>query len=308
MFYPLLLVILLGVAWSIYWTITFNGIQAGAAMARQNLEAAGARLSCGRETWGGFPFRIEFACEDAELTLRAESRSVRLTAGSIAAVALAYNLRHVLAFIQGPTAIDGLSVSHQPMRISLRNQRNDGFDISVEAPRMAAALPQGLLSADLLRLFARTNAGKLELAADAARINAMGAMIDRAEVLGCTDQGILAAPDPLAEAARNGQTLDIERAEARFGQAWVKAKGTLRLDAARRPQGRITAETNDIDRLLDAIAPAARLTAETREAIASTLAVVAKDPTSKALSAEIVAQDGAAYWGPLKLADLPPLK
>jgi hypothetical protein len=307
MFYPLGLMILLGAAWSLYWFFAFYGTKDVVSQARADLAEQGATLTCARESWGGYPFRIEFACEEAMATVKTGTRTMAFKAKDVAGVMMAYNFRHILAFIDGPSDVDGVSVTHGTARISLEAGPDGAFDITGEAPRVLMASAVGPVEAQMLRLFARRIDGKLDLAAKAEAFSAGGAAFDRVEFQGSTDAAILDAPDPLRQAMNTGQTFEITKAEVAKGDAIATAKGALGLDSAKRPSGKITTETNDIDKLLDALEPALKLSDQNRQALTAMLSIVAKNPASKARSADIVAQNGELYWGPFKLGDLQPI-
>jgi hypothetical protein len=308
MFYPLLLMILLGVVWSIYWLFAFNQTKEIVAQARADLVKQGVTLACAKESWGGYPFRIEFACEGADATVKTPARAVTFKAKGVAAVMMAYNFRHVLAFVDGPSEWDGIAVSHDPARISLQAGTGGAFDIAGEAPRIVLASTAGPIEAEMLRLFARRKDGVLDLAANADQVTVAGTALNRAEFTGTTKAAILDHPDPVDEAARTGQPFDITEAKITKGDVAITAKGALHLDPGKRPAGKITTETNDIDRLLAELAPTLKLSDANVEAAKSMLAILSTDPNSKKRSADIIARNGELYWGPFKLGDMKPVE
>jgi hypothetical protein len=307
MFYPLLLVILLGAVWSLYWLFVFNQAKDIVAQARADLATQGATLACAQESWGGYPFRIEFACAGAEATVKTPARTMNFKAKDVAAVMMAYNFRHVLAFVDGPSELNGVGVSHNPARISLETAPDGAFDIAGEAPNVVVASAAGPLEAEMLRLFARRKDGSLDLAANADRLTVAGTALDRAEFTGATPAAILDAPDPVAAAAKTGQPFTLAEAKVTKGDVAITAKGAIHLDPEKRPAGKITTGTNDIDKLLAELAPKLQLSDENVAAAKSMLAILATDPNSKTRSADLIAQNGELYWGPFKLTDLPPL-
>ncbi len=304
MFYPLILVMALGLAWSAYWTFIFTEVKAGVANARANMAADGAALTCARENWSGYPFRIEFTCDDAALTVKGGAQPMTLKARRLAAVVMAYNLGHMLAFVTGPSEINGMSVTHDLARISLADGGNDGFDIAAEVPHLAAGSEA---QAAMVKIYARRKDGALDLAANADAITAAGVSLDRADFAGSTPAAILDAPDPVGEAARTGQPFTLAEAKVTKGDVAITAKGAIHLDPEKRLAGKIITETNDIDRLLAELAPKLQLSDANVAATKSMLAILAKDPNSKTRSADVIAQNGELYWGPFKLTSLPPL-
>ena len=63
MFAPLAAVLLLLAGWSAYWFIAETTARRMAETRRSELAATGTRLTCGSESWGGYPFRFEFVCD-----------------------------------------------------------------------------------------------------------------------------------------------------------------------------------------------------------------------------------------------------
>jgi hypothetical protein len=311
MFYPLLLVVGLGVAWSIYWGFVFTQTKKLVAETRAELGAQGATLSCASESWGGFPFRIEFTCAKAALAAKNSAQAFSLQSENIAAVMMAYNFSHVLVFVDGPTVVNGVTASHGRALISLRAGKAEGdFDASSEIPKLSVA---NQFNAGMLKLFSRRVGGKLNVAANAASLSVMAPNqrkieLDAAEFVAETPAKILESKDPVQEAAQTGQAVDITSFRLSKGDASIQAKGALHLEPNRVPAGKITTETEDIDKLLTALAPTLGLSEPNQAAIASMLAILAKDPTSKRRSADIVATKGELYWGPFKLGDLKPVE
>jgi hypothetical protein len=300
MFYPLLLVIAIGIAWSIYWLFAFNATKQLVAQARTDLAAQGATLTCEREHWGGYPFRIEVTCDQPQLDAKSGGVAHQAQAQRVFAVMMAYNFSHVIAEVEGPTRMDGVELAHAPARLSLKGQTDGGFDASAEVPDASLA---GRFTTKLLRAFARRKGDALDLAADAQSVSAQGLTVESAAFNGTTPAAILDAPDPVAAAARSGQAFDITRAEAKMGDITLSATGQLHLDSAERPAGKVTTEVNDIDKFLGLAAPLAGIDAATQSAIASMLSILAKD-SSKRRSIDLVAKDGELYFGPFKLMQL----
>ena len=69
----------------------------------------------------------------------------------------------------------------------------------------------------------------------------------------------------------------------------------------------MSSQTNDIDRLMPIIAPIISLSEQDSVSIKNLLNLTGRDPATNATKADFNANEGALYWGPLKLADLVPL-
>src|ERR1043166_8185693 len=74
---PLAVVILLGLGWCGFWYYAATRAQTEFAAWRAREAAAGREVSCGGESFGGFPFRFELRCTDTAVTLRRTKLSLQ---------------------------------------------------------------------------------------------------------------------------------------------------------------------------------------------------------------------------------------
>ena len=249
-------------------------------------------LACASESWGGYPFRFEFDCSSPVVSL---ASGLQVNSGNVLVVALAYNPSHLIALIDGPTAIDGLrgerrQFTHGRITASLRVQGGGEATASVELPGFSA---EGVGSWNLIVAHARTAP---EASIDIA-MTANGLHIDtEADEDLVIDEGVLTGR---IDATR---VLDIEKVDLRRNQTSYSGKGTIGLDASRRLDGKLSTETNDLMGLLDILEPHLKMTDQERANLRMLMGLLGQ--TAKF---DLAARDGALFVGPLKVTDLLPL-
>ncbi len=299
---PLAAVLALFAAWSGYWLITFNIAQQEVAARRTVLAAQGTTLACQDESWGGFPFRFEFACRAPVLDAAIQGHQVNLRGAALLIVAQAYNPSRIVALLDGPTLIrpgDGsaFEARHDRAIASFRHTGEACGPFAIEIP--ALAVP-GVVEASRLALHLRCLDGRADIAMNGQDLTLHGTVsgpvrLDAASFVAKTDfpGSGLQAEILSAEIARNGVV--------------VKGKGWLGLDPERRLAGNLATETNDIDGLLGEASRYHPLSEPDRAALKTLLGLIDGSAADKQAKADFIAKDGELYWGPFKLADLPPL-
>lgn len=303
---PLAGVFLLFAAWSGYWLFAFNLAQRETAKHRAGLAARDITLACLDESWSGYPFRIEFTCRAPVFDGNIRNYAVNIRAAALLIVAQAYNPYHVVALLDGPTSIAAsggsrFEASHDRAIASYRYTGADCGPFAMEIP--ALAVP-GAVEASLLALHLRCNGNEANIAVNASGLTVYGAAggpvrLDSAALL------VQAKPSP--DALLAGARAEILSAEIARDGVVVKGKGWLGLDRQRRLSGTIATETNDIDGLLGEASNYRPLSEADRAALKTLLGLIGASAADKRAKADFIAKDGELYWGPFKLADLPPL-
>ena len=289
---PLLLLILAGLIWSIYWFAAIELAKDRFARERNSLQHRGLSLSCNVENWGGFPFRFEFACSSPALRM---NERLEIKSGSLLAIALAYNPWQVVVLVDGPTAISGLTplpvnAKHQRAIASVTIGKNNQPSMAVDLPKLGIG---GLLSADRVRFDSRTAGdGRIEIAASVEGLNYQPAgrpelRIERSDV-----HGFLSA----------GNTFSVEKVVLSQGTVRYWGMGKVQIDAANRIAGKLSTETNDLDGLMSILEPHLDLTASQVANLRKMLGLLGNESR-----ADITARDGQLYVGPFKIAGLVPL-
>ena len=74
---PTTILVLLGVIWSGFWYWATTTAEATMAAWRAREAEAGRIYGCATENFGGYPFRIEVACAEPSVDVRATALSIR---------------------------------------------------------------------------------------------------------------------------------------------------------------------------------------------------------------------------------------
>ena len=290
MFGPLALVLLLLAGWSVFWLYASAAARNASDGARQRLAADGIRLDCAREGWGGYPFRFEFTCDSPRLAM---PQGVT-TATRFAAVAQAYNPRHLILLVDGPSAVEGFSQTFEMQHgRALVSMIVEGGKLSRFSAEIPGAIIQDWLSAGKVHIHGRAPAGgRLEVttSGEALRITIPGQ-----DDLSLDEVAAVATPGA-------GRNLEISSVSLRQGDVKLWGKGRIGLDDRNRLSGKIATATNDLDGLLTAAAPLLRMTDKDRAALKLVFGLFGKE-----ITADMIFRDGELHWGPLRLGELTPL-
>ena len=293
MLLPLIAVVILGLAWSVYWFIASSMVQKVMAERRAELAEGGHRLACAAETWSGFPFRFEFDC-DAPVVTDAAARTAH--ASRLRAVTMAYNPWHVLLLLDGPTTLSrsgaqSLTVKHQGILASLkfRDFASDP-DVSIEIPKLDVV---GWFQADEVLIHTRPEPE-----------NALGVALSARK----TNYQPEGRPPLSVEAGslfgtiRRDGILAVSKIELQEGSTIYQGQGEVGLDADRRIAGTLATETNDFDGLMRILEPHLHMTPQQLAGFKTMMGLLGQNA-----QASIIAKDGQLYIGPFKVAELFPV-
>jgi hypothetical protein len=299
MFYPLGAMLLLCVAWSGYWFMASSNARKLIASQRVELRKKGVELTCGKESWGGFPFRFEYACDG--VSLNAPKANIKIS--KIRGVAQAYNPFHILLLVDGPSTFSPagsspVTVAHDRALISILYDTKGNWDVSSE---FAGLRSESLFSSTSLKLFVRSTDGKIDLAGNADGLsvsapNNQHSNFDHAEILAAAD-----ATSPYDAA------VELKSLKVSAGNVSFDGQGNFQLEDKHLVTGKLVTQTNNIDGLLAVIAPFFAMNEQDKTAMKSLLAMQGNDPKLPAQKAEFTAKDGGLYWGLFKLADIKPI-
>jgi hypothetical protein len=275
---PLILVLVLGAAWSGVWYYA-----AGEAEARINgwqaqQAKAGRVFSCGTQTVGGFPFRIEARCVAASVELKDTQPPVSLKLKDILVIAQVWDPKRLIAEFTGPlTASDPgqppyATASWTLAQASVRGTPDapDRASIAVDDLKLSGAAPGNppLFDAKHAEFHARMQFGSwpsnpaLDLAVNLKSATAQALSPYTREPL---DADILAvlhgmkdfAVKPLSVRMRDWQAaggrLEIQTARIAQGETLATATGTLALTQAGRLDGALRLSVAGLDKFLPAI-------------------------------------------------------
>jgi hypothetical protein len=101
----LVLVVALCAGWTWFWKYAAAKAEVAVAGWRAREAKAGRVYTCGSQSMGGFPFRIEVNCEPASAEFRSNQPPVEVKADSIVVVAQAYDPTLLISEFHGPLTI-----------------------------------------------------------------------------------------------------------------------------------------------------------------------------------------------------------
>ena len=315
MFLPLGLVLLLAAGWSAYWFIAMNEIQKGLAREEAKLADVGITLACAKREFGGFPFRFMFECESPALAINQPGTKVSAASGNLKVYVQAWNFRHAIALLEGPTNVAGQTsrqsqaLTHGTIRASLRMPANLQGEAIVDIPDLAA---EGLGKAAKIILAARmTDAATTEFSVNASALSIRkpdggDVTVDAAAALATAPLALVAAPDPLRRAASASEVVTLKSLSLSNGPLKVTSDGTIGLDANGFPAGVNNATASNLDMLFAELVKAGALS-EKDAGNARTMSLLLNGGKVENAAMKFVAKDGGLYWGLVKLADLQPL-
>jgi hypothetical protein len=292
MFLPLAAVLLLALLWTVYWFIAAGIAKTRLAEERTKLAAQGVTLACATEDWGGYPFHFEFTCGSPALRLQGQAE---IKSSELLLAALAYAPWQIVALLDGPSTFEASGVpsrtaDHQRAIAALTFDRDWKLNVSADVPALAI---QDLGTAARVMLHTRpSGAGGIDIAISAKDVlfqppDGPPFSISEGELLG---------------ALSSNSSLTVERLSLQQNEIRYWGTGTLELDAAHRPTGRLDTQTNDLNGLLSLLDPHLQLTDEQKAALRSMLGLLGSEA-----KAPLIARDGILYLGPFKLAELTPL-
>ncbi len=308
---PLMLLVLLGLLWSIYWFALSVTTQKLYATSQDDLARQGLSLTCGQQSWGGYPFRIEFTCINPKVTISQNGPPVTLKAASLTVLMQAYDYRHFIAFLDGETTITPagmtpIQITHKRITASLLRRSNRLMRLAAET---AAAEAVGIARAENLLINAELDpggnadvAGSAQQLVPAARPDLA---LDEAAFEVAAPMSALTASAPLAYAVTNATPVDLKHFSARKGTLTVDAEGQASLGPDGKPLGIVTTTISDLDLMMAELRKVAPMKDDQATAMRTMLGLLAGGKTNAKIA--LKAREGALYWGPFKIADLPSL-
>jgi hypothetical protein len=105
---PILLLIA-AIAWTAFWFFAASQVDVQADAWRAHEAKSGRIYDCAKRSVGGFPFRLEIACDSPSVTLTSQTaqatNQLKAKLDQILVVAQVYDPQHVIAEFSGPAAI-----------------------------------------------------------------------------------------------------------------------------------------------------------------------------------------------------------
>jgi hypothetical protein len=268
---PFVLLLLVAIAWSAAWFVIRNRTSEALDGWLQAEAGRGRQWTCQDRRIGGYPFRIEVACEALTLKQGAVSASF----GRSQAIAQVYQPRRIIVEATGPLRFtDGAATvqgTWDLLQASLNLSQTGLQRLSLVATQPAVAVT-GLTPAEIatsgqrLELHVRPNPSRAaEKAYDAAfsirqaRVPALDALVGGSELTDLDGditltqaQGFQGQPivQELERWRNAGGQIDVLMLSAAKGSRRLETKGSLSLDAEHRPQGQLSVAAAGLDGLL----------------------------------------------------------
>jgi len=305
MMLPLALVILLAIGWCIYWAVASRIVQSEVESRIAALPRSGTTFECTQVAWGGFPFRFERDCVNPHV----KTSEIDISASRLLAVMQAYNYRHVVALIDGPTRISpSLTATHERAIASVRMASDGPIQASLELPGLSVP---GIGEAKSLLFHARDPSnGAIDVASSGEALvlhlpQNVTLALDRMRLAASIPAEAMSR-DLLAILARLGKTITVSDLHLEKDGLIMDASGEIGVDAQGFIEGRLATRANDLDRLMIKLQELFRIPDGDLKAARAMIALMQtnKDGT---VALDLIAKEGKLYWGPIMIGSLNPV-
>jgi hypothetical protein len=275
-FVPAAVVVVLAVGWCLLWYRAAVVAEDTIAGWMEREAQAGRRYSCGSQTIGGFPFRIEVRCIDASAELRSAQPPFAVKASDIVVAAQVYHPTLLISEIGGPltvglpgrppdfiaewklaqTSVRGLPTAPQRVSIALDKPHVD---------RVADSRRETLFEAEHAELHGRLAGGSVAdhpvieavlrlTAASAPLLHPLAEQPLDADITamlrGLKDFAPKPWPERFREVQAAGGSIEITRARLQQGDVIAMAAGTLTVNANGRLDGLVRIAVAGIERVV----------------------------------------------------------
>lgn len=275
---PLLCVIALAGAWTAFWFYAASIAEETLTRWREQESRFGRIYTCGSQSAGGYPFRIEIRCGNATVEMRAFQPALVITAKHLLVVAQVYDPTLLIGEITGPLVIteagapDSLVANWELAQLSLRGRPNAPERLSIVADdlRLDRAREGGgtrLAAANHMELHARVSPKSTAenqqadfvvrlSGATAPAVGPLAAQPLDADVTALVRGLKNFAPRPLPVMLRElqaaGGRLEVSNARVQQGETIAQASGSLGLTANARLDGSMTVAIVGFDKVIAA--------------------------------------------------------
>lgn len=270
-------VLLVVLAWTGAWFYFAGQVRAGVETLAVADGVTSPRLVCGELDVGGFPFRFDVACREAQIVFG----DVAATVPELRASALVYNPTHIIASARGPAEItnaftgarNSLSWSAFDGSLRLTDWRIGRLSLVADTLIWTDTLVGEALIAetphaefhlvDMPELYdAETHTAALAGYATAEALKAPGLGVEagdaalEAEVTGVpADLALLGAPDALQRWQQAGGQLNIVSFSGTDRENFISASGQLGLNDAGQLDGQVKINSKGVVERLSGVIP-----------------------------------------------------
>jgi len=274
---PLILVVVLGIAWSGFWYWAASQAETRINAWQTQQAAAGRVFTCGKQTVGGYPFRIEARCADVSVELKDTQPPLALKLKEILVVSQVWDPKLFIAEFSGPLSASNAgqapyaTAAWTLAQASVRGtpDQPDRASVIADDLKLTDASGQPLFDAKHAEFHARVQFGSwphnpaIDVATNLKAASAPSLSpyardpfdADIVAVLyGMKDFVVKPLPALLREWQGRGGRFEIQSARIAQGEALATATGTLGLTQAGRLDGALQLNAVGLEKLLPAIA------------------------------------------------------
>lgn len=276
---PFLVLVIVVAGWCAFWFYA-------AERARDTIagwierEARGGRVyTCGSQALGGFPFRIEFRCNQANAEFEKTRPPVNLSAGNVLAAVQVYQPTLVLAEIDGPVTIADpgqppkMTANWTLAQVSLRGTPRNPQRVSLAAEKLTldqpgTGKPERLFAADKGQLHGRLASGTVRenpVIDVAASLRAATALSwhplaaqpfdfdGDARLVGLRNFQPKAWSERFKEIQQANGRIEVRSARLKQGDLLAVATGNLKLTKQGYLEGELTVTASGVEKILPAL-------------------------------------------------------
>jgi hypothetical protein len=328
----LVVVVLMAVGWSALWKYTADKTEQTIAGWLAREAQAGRTYTCGSQTVGGYPFRIEVLCQPASAVLRSTVPPLEFKTGKVHVAAQIYQPDLLISEFAGPFTIG--APGQPPSMIANWSLAQSSVRGTPEAPERVSLVfdnpildqanpAQPMLRAQHIELHGRLAGGSvnrnpvLDLAVrlDDASVPAAGPLavqpIDAdiaMRLTGLKDFAPKSWAARFREIQAAGGQIEITQARVEQGETLAIGSGTLTLNANGRLEGQLNLAVAGLESFINAVGAATRQ--QTGFGFTIGLGLLggnAKVEGRPAIALPLRFHDGGMFFGPIKIGDAPAL-
>lgn len=327
-----LLVLLLAAGWVGFWKWAETTAQATIEGWKAREARAGRVYDCGAQRFGGFPFRFELECDRASAVIKSAHPPIELKTPSIHVAAQVYQPTLLISEFKGPLTYAELgrapsyTANWKLAQSSVRGvpRAPERVSIVVDAPsvkRLDPAAP--VLDAARIEIHGRMLEGSaaskpvieivlrsVKLSAPAAGPMAVKPIDGEIDLVlrGLSDFAPKPWPQRFREIAQSNGRVEIRSARVQQGDTLAVGGGALTINAQGRLDGQINVTVAGAEAFINEVTAAHKQKLGFSVSLGLGLLGGNKKLEGRpAISLPLRVADGTIYFGPLKIAEVPPL-
>lgn len=322
---PFIGVLVLVVAYTAYWIYAQGQIRQSALAWIDLQRQSGYEIEHSPVRIGGYPFRFEVRIREATVSTPDAVEGWTATLGSAVAVAMPYDFNHWIVEIGAPAQLEmdaggEYRLASERTRFSVSSGQNGTQRLAVEIDALDIETVSGpgsaIRSVGRLRLVSQlTEADTLDTQLAAGDIVTGNLALDddleaqlgeaiglvRVEV-SVTEWSALAREARIDQWQAAGGQVEIGQSGIDWGAVALQAEGTLGLDAAGYPDGRVSLFVMDPESLADVLVASGTVRGENENALR--LLAQSAPRGERGTAVPLTLRRGGIYLGPVRIGEL----